>query len=136
MDIEKGKECTMKTDLSVFENMRWEEEVSGVVEISMYASGTADQVRDIIVRFEPTVISDSQTYTRDERCLQMPKRANSNMMLTDSRNGDEEIEEDEAGTWLGDMWESSTTPADIEFDVEPKIDLSAGRMVPGYSGRL
>ncbi|KAG1788468.1 uncharacterized protein HD556DRAFT_1245112, partial [Suillus plorans] len=44
--------------------------------------------------------------------------------LMNSRDGDEEIEEDEAGTWLDDVQESSTTLDDIEFDAEPEIDLS------------
>ncbi|KAG1742269.1 uncharacterized protein EDB91DRAFT_1081454 [Suillus paluster] len=43
-------------------------------------------------------------------------------------DGDEEIEEDETGTWLDYMQESSTTvttPNDVEFNVEPEIDLNA-----------
>ncbi|KAG2337517.1 hypothetical protein BDR05DRAFT_848777, partial [Suillus weaverae] len=51
--------------------------------------------------------------------------AMNSFLSTSSRDEDEEIEEDEAGTWLDDVRESSTTLDDIEFDVEPKIDLSA-----------
>ncbi|KAG1740612.1 hypothetical protein EDB19DRAFT_2039047 [Suillus lakei] len=45
--------------------------------------------------------------------------------LRHSHDGDEEIEEDEASTWPDHVRESSTTPNDIEFNVEPEIDLNA-----------
>ncbi|KAG1744574.1 uncharacterized protein EDB91DRAFT_1050501, partial [Suillus paluster] len=51
--------------------------------------------------------------------------AMNSLLSTNSHDGDEEIEKDEAGTWLDDMQESSMTLNDIEFNVEPEIDLSA-----------
>ncbi|KAG2076634.1 hypothetical protein BDR04DRAFT_1149081 [Suillus decipiens] len=51
--------------------------------------------------------------------------AMNSLLLTNSHDGDEEIEEDKAGTWLDDVRESSTTLNDIEFNMEPEIDLSA-----------
>ncbi|KAG2137985.1 hypothetical protein DEU56DRAFT_912620 [Suillus clintonianus] len=47
------------------------------------------------------------------------------LLSIDSHDGDEEIDEDETGTWLDYVRESSTTPNDIEFNVEPEIDLNA-----------